>query len=54
MKSSKSSSSVNEMFHLGAKVLNKILDKCKTHVYKRGLTYINKDETPSSGEKIFV
>ena len=54
MKSSKSSSSVNEMFHLGAKVLNKILDKCKIHGNKRGLGYINKYETPSNGETMFV
>ena len=47
MKSNKSSSSMNEIFHPGTKVLNEILDKCKTHGDKRGMGYINKDETPS-------
>ena len=54
MKSNKSSSSASEIFHLGTKVLNEILDKCKTHGNKRGLGYINKNETPSSGKIIFV
>ena len=34
-------------------MLNEILDKCKTHGDKRGLGYINKDETPFSGETMF-
>ena len=38
---------MNEIFHPGTKVLNEILDKCKTHGDKRGMGYINKDETPS-------
>ena len=54
MKSSKHSSSMNEIFHLGTKVHNEILDKCKTHADKRGLGCINKNETPSSGETMFV
>ena len=45
---------MNEIFHPGTKVLNEILDKCKTHGNKRGLGYINKDETPYSGEILFV
>ena len=45
---------MNEIFHLGTKVLNEILDKCKTHGDKRGLGYINKYETPFSGESMFV
>ena len=31
-----------------------LIDKCKTHSDKGGLRYINKDETPSSGETMFV
>ena len=45
---------MNENFHLGTKMLNEILDKCKTHGDKRGLGYFNKDETPTSGETMFV
>ena len=45
---------MNENFHLGTKVLNEILDQCKTHGDKRGLGYINKDESPFSGEIVFV
>ena len=45
---------MNEIFHLRTKVINEILDKCKTHGDKRGLGYINKDETPSHGEIVFV
>ena len=45
---------MSEIFHPGTKVLNEILDKCKTHGDKRGLGYINKDETLSSGETAFV
>ena len=45
---------MNDIFHLGTKTLNEILDKCKTHGDKRGLQYINKDETPFSGETMFV
>ena len=45
---------MNENFHLGTKVLNEIIDKCKTHGDKRGLGYINKDESPFSGEIVFV
>ena len=45
---------MNENFHPGTKVLNEVLDKCKTHGDKRGLGYINKDETPSSEETMFV
>ena len=45
---------MSEFFHLGTKVFNEILDKCKTHGNKRGLVYINKNETPSSVKTIFV
>ena len=45
IKNNKPSSSVNENFHPRTKVLNEILDKCKTHGDKRSLGYINKDET---------
>ena len=44
---------MNEIIHLGTKVLNEILNKCKTHGDKRGLGCINKDETPFSGENRF-
>ena len=54
MKSNKPSSSMNEIFHPGTKMLNEILDKCKNHGDKKGLGYINKDETPSSGETMFM
>ena len=42
IKNNKPSSFVNENFHPGTKVLNEILDKCKTHGDKRGLGYIKK------------
>ena len=45
---------MNEKFHLGTKVLNEILDKYKTHGDKRGLGYINKDETPTNREIMLV
>ena len=35
-------------------MVNEILDKCKIHGDKKGLGYINKDETPSSEETVFV
>ena len=35
-------------------MLNETLDKCKTHGDKRGLEYINKDETPFNGKYMFV
>ena len=54
IKNNKPSSSMNENSHLGTKVLNEILDKCKTHGDKRGLGYINKDKTPSSWETMLV
>ena len=54
MKTNKSSSSVNEIFHPRTEVLNEIFDKCKIHDDKRGLGYINKDEIPTSGEIRFV
>ena len=41
---------MNENFHLETKVLNEIIDKCKTHGDKRCLGYINKDESPFKGE----
>ena len=41
-------------FTLEQKCLMKILDKCKTHGDKRGLGHINKDETLSNREIIFV
>ena len=54
IKSNKPFSSVNENFDPKTKVLNEILDKCKTLGDKRGLGYINKDKTPSSGETMLV
>ena len=45
---------MNEIFHLGTKMLNEILDKCKTNGDKRGLGFINKNETPTSGESVFA
>ena len=45
---------MNDNFHLGIKMLNETLDKCKTHGDKRGLEYINKDETPFNGKTMFV
>ena len=54
IKNNKPFSFMNENFHPGTNVLNEILDKYKTHVDKWGLSYINKDETPSSGETMFV
>ena len=53
MKSNKPSSFVNEIFRRKTEMLNEILQKHKTHGNKRGLGYINKDETPSSGEIMF-
>ena len=50
----KPSSFANENFHPGTKVLNEILNECKTHGDKRGLGYTNKNETPYSGETMFV
>lgn len=35
-------------------MLNEIFDTCKTHGDKRGLGHINKVETPTSRETIFV
>ena len=35
-------------------MLNAILDKCKTHGDERDLGHISKDETPSSGDIVFV
>ena len=35
-------------------MLKEILDNCKSHGDKRGLRYINKDETLSSREIVFV
>ena len=46
IKSNKSFSSMNEIFHPGTKELNEILDKCKIHDDKIGLGYVNKDELP--------
>lgn len=45
---------VNKIFHLGPKMLYETIDECKTHGDKKGLGYINKVETPTSGETIFV
>ena len=45
---------MNGNFHLGTKVLNEILDKCKIYDDKRVLECINKDKTPSSGETMFI
>ena len=45
---------MNEIFHPRTKVLNEVLDKCKTHGDKQGLRYINKNETTCSGETMFV
>ena len=40
IKNNKSSSSMNEKFHSRTKMLNEILDKCKTHGDKGGLGYM--------------
>ena len=53
IKNNQSSSFINQNFHPRTKVFNEILDKCKTHIDKRGLGYINKEETPFSGETMF-
>ena len=45
MKSNKPSSFVNEIFRRKTEMPNEILEKHKTHGNKRGLGYINKDET---------
>ena len=54
MKSNKPTSFVNEIFYPRTEVLNEILDKWKTYGDKRCLVYINKNETPSNGETMFV
>ena len=54
IKSNKSFSSMNEIFHPGTKELNEILDKCKIHDDKIGLGYVNKDETPTSRETMLI
>ena len=54
IKNDKPSSFLNEIFYLRTKVIDEIHNKCKTYGDKRGLGYINKDETPSSGETMFV
>ena len=50
----KCSFSSNEVFHHGTKVLNNILKKCKSHGDKRGLGYISKTKTPTSGAIVFA
>ena len=47
-------SSKNKVFHPKAKILNDIINKVRFHGDKRGLGYINKIETPTSRETIFV
>ena len=48
-------SSNNEAtFHHETKALNDIADKCKSHKDERGLGYINKIETSTSGGTVFV
>ena len=44
----------NEIFHPKTKISNEIIDKYKSHEDKKSLGYINKIETPTSGETIFV
>ena len=44
---------MNKTFYPKTKMLNAILDKC-THGDKRDLGHISKDETPSSGDIVFV
>ena len=51
---SNSSFSSNKVFYPGTKVLNDILNKCKSHGDKKDLGYINKTETPTSGDIVFV
>ena len=46
--------SKNENFPSETSMLNEILDNCKSHGDKRGLGYINKSETPTSGKTLFV
>lgn len=46
IKSNKPFSFVNDVIHHETKVLNEILEKCKTHGDKRGLGYINKMKLP--------
>ena len=46
-------SSMNKFFYFETKMLNEILDKCKTYGDKRALGHINKDETPFSGDIVF-
>ena len=45
---------MNKIFHPETKILNDILDKSKSHGDKRGLGYINKTETSTSGKTVFV
>ena len=53
IKNNKPFFSMNKTFYPKTKMLNAILDKC-THGDKRDLGHINKDETPSSGDIVFV
>ena len=46
IKSYKFSSYMNENFHLGTKMLNEILDKCKTHANKEVQSTLTKMKLP--------
>ena len=50
----KEASSKNEIFHLRTKVFNEITNKCNSHGDKRGFGNVNKIETLTSGETVFV
>lgn len=54
LKKIKSSPSINEIFYPRTNVLNEIFNTCKTHGDKRGLGHINKVETPTNRETIFL
>ena len=50
----KTFSTKNEIFHPRTSMLNEILENCKSHGDKRGLGYVNKTMTPTSGKTVFV
>ena len=41
-------------FNPETKVLNDILDKCKSHGDKRDLSYIRKTKTPTNEDIVFI
>ena len=50
----KKKNSINEAFHPETKVLDEILEKCKSHGNKWGLGYISETKTPTSGGIVFI